>query len=122
MSFIEKEINGLRIKEEDYKYDYVYDNNLERYFDEISVMKEYYKEHNMPLPKYVFGCYPIEFSLDMYNIVKNELEDNHYEDAFDHIDSESLNSLQKLVDNWTKEQGVVSYDIDYETVILISDK
>lgn len=108
-----------KISIRDYEYDFVYDSKTERYFEEIDILKEYYETKNIELPKYVYACFPIEFSLDMHAIVKDELLESHFEDAFDFVDKESLEELQKTVDTWTESQGIVSYERDWGTVILL---
>lgn len=114
-----KEATKINIK--DYEYDFIYDYNLDKYFEEIDVMKEYYESMNMEMPKYVYGCFPIKFNLDMYGIVRDELLENHHEGACDFVDKESLEKLQEIVDTWTKSQGIVSYERDYNTVILLDN-
>lgn len=87
----------------------IHDNSIDRYFDSVE-----------DLTDYVFGCYPIEFNLDMRGIIKSELDDNHYEDAFLDISDESISKLQSFVDEWTKSQGIISYNVDYEIVIVLN--
>lgn len=110
--------NKINIK--NYQDNFIYDIKTEKYFQDIDDMEEYYEDEEMKLPDYVYGCIGIEFSLDMYGIVENELLDNHFEDAFDYVDMESLKKLQKIVDEWTKSQGIVSYEVDYNLAILLN--
>lgn len=112
-------VNKISIS--DYKYDFIYDDKTERYFPEIDILKEYYEMKGLELPKYVYGCTPIKFSLDMHGIVRDELLENHFEDAFDFIDMDSLKELQHRVDEWTESQGIVSYEQDCNTVILLEE-
>ena len=108
-----------KIKPKDYKYDIVYNQEDEEYytFDEL---EEHYEEIEEPLPDYVYGCIPIRFGLDMHSIVENELQDNHYEDAFLDIDSEQLRKIQEIVDKWTEKQNITSWEQDCKTVILLN--
>ncbi|MCC0671410.1 MULTISPECIES: hypothetical protein [unclassified Clostridioides] len=110
-----------KINIENYEHDFLYDIKTERYFEEIDILKEYYENEEMDLPNYVYGCIPIKFKLNMYEIVKDELEDNHYEDAINHVDKDSLKSLQEVVDKWTESQGIVSYVQDDDTIILLNE-
>lgn len=107
-----------KIKPKDYKYDIVYDPKSKEYysFDEL---EEYYEENETPLPEYVYGCKHIDFSLDMYTIIENELEYKHYEGAFQDINNEEINRLQKFVDEWTKAQNIGSWEQDCNVVIIL---
>lgn len=109
-----------KINIKDYQDNFIYDINTERYFQDIDDLEEYYEDEEMELPDYVYGCVAIEFNLDMYGIVQDELLDNHFEDAYDFVDMDSLNNLQKIVDEWTKAQGIVSYEKDYNLAILLN--
>lgn len=109
-----------KINIEDYEQNFIYDIETDRYFQDIDDLEEYYEAENMELPDYVYGCIAIEFSLDMYSIVSDELNDNHFEDAIDCIDMKSLESLQKMVDEWTKSQGIRSYERDYSLALLLN--
>ena len=109
-----------KIKAKDYKYDWVYDIETEEYF-KIDELEEYYEENEKILPKYVYGCIPIKFSLDMYSIVENELQDNHYENAFLDINLEQLKKIQETVNEWTEFQNIVSWEQDNNLVILLEN-
>lgn len=109
-----------KINIKDYKGNYIYDSQTEEYFGDIDELEEYYEAEGMVLPEYVYGCEAIKFSLDMYKIVEDELEDNHYEDAMSHIDMDSLKELQKTIDKWTESQGIVSYEKDYNLALLLN--
>lgn len=109
-----------KINIEDYEGSFVYDIQTDEYFQDIDDLEEHYESENMELPDYVYGCEAIEFSLDMSSIVRNELNDNHFEGAEERIDVESLKSLQNIVDAWTSSQGITSYERDYSLVLLLN--
>ena len=105
-----------KVSLEDYEEEDIYDNIRDEYYP-VDVLSETY-ESEQP-PKYVYGCEPIKLSLDMANIVENECDDNHFEDAFSCIDSGSIREIQDMVDIWCKKEGVTSYAIDWDTVVLL---
>ena len=55
-------------------------------------------------------------SEDCYMV--DELEE-HYEGAFSDIDSKQLEKIQEIVDKWTEEQDITSWEQDCKTVILL---
>lgn len=112
-----KKANKIQLK--DYKYDFLYDQELDRYFEEIDILKEYYEDIEAPIPSYVYGCYPINLHLDMNDIVRNELEDNHYEDAVMDIGVDELDELQIMVNEWCKKQGIRTWYQNEEVVVLL---
>lgn len=120
---IEKELyeKAEKIALKDYQEDYLYDPNIEVYFPSIRELKDYYKDVNRELPKYIWGCYKLYLNLNMRDIVENELVDNHYENAFSEIREKSLNDLQCIVDLWTKAQNLVSYHQDTNIVVLLEE-
>jgi hypothetical protein len=105
-----------KINLKDYEEDYLYDHMKDEYYavDEIS---EQYESNQVP--RYVYGCDPIRLFLDIYSIVESECVDNHFEDAFACIDSGAIRELQEMVDKWCKEEGVTSYHVDWNTVVLL---
>lgn len=108
-----------KIKIEDYEGTFIYDYTSDEYYKDIDEFLDYCEREDVEPSKYVYGCKPINFILDMYRVVENELENNHYENAIDNIDKKSLESLQEMVDEWTKSQNIVSYEQDYQTIILL---
>ena len=107
-----------KIKPKDYKYDVIYDPKSEDCYM-LDELEEHYEEIEEPLPDYVYGCIPTRFGLDMHSIVENELQNNHYEGAFSDIDSKQLEKIQEIVDKWTEEQDITSWEQDCKTVILL---
>lgn len=111
--------NTKKIQLKDYKYDFLYDQESDRYFEEIDILKEYYEDIEAPIPSYAYGCYPIEFHLDMRDMVRNELEDNHYEDAIYNIGVDELDELQIMVNEWCEKQGITTWYKDTSMVVLL---
>ena len=110
-----------KINLENYKYDCLYDHNIDEYFSDIDELNDFYDENkDLKYPRYVYGCKPIRFKLDMYSIVENELICNHSEGAFDYITSSELNKIQEIVDEWTEKQDITSWEIDNRTIILLN--
>lgn len=108
--------NADKINLKDYKEDYIYD-HLKDEFIAVDVISERYQSEE--LPKYVYGCERIDLSLDMYSIVETECIDSHFEDAFACIDSRAISELQNMVNKWCKEEGVSSYIVDWDTIVLL---
>lgn len=111
-----KKANKIQFK--DYKYNIIYDQYCDEFFD-IDEFYEHYEDNNSKLSNYVYACIPIRFNLDMYSVVENELEQNHYEGAFDNINLETLKDLQQMVNKWTEEQNITSWEQDGNTVIIV---
>lgn len=112
--------NANKVKLEDYKGEYLYDDPTNKYFSGIDELVEYYEDLGAKPPKYAYGCTATKFSLDISDIVQNELNDNHYEDAYDNVEDEE--SLVKFVNEWTDKQNIVSYYQDTNTIVIFGSE
>lgn len=95
----------------------IYDHNTEKYFEHIDDMEEHYEYEELEMPSYIYGCIKVPFTIDIENVVENECNDEHYEDAYQ--DLVNIDELKKFVDNWCKNQKVVTYYQDSGTIILL---
>lgn len=96
---------------------FIYDQNTEKYFEYIGDMEDYYGDEDLDMPSYIYACIKVPFAIDMEDVVENTCNYEHYEDAYQDIDK--LDELKKFVDDWCKEQKVVTYYQDSSTVILL---
>jgi hypothetical protein len=72
-------------------------------------------------PADVWGAQVMPFHIDAGDVVESELS-NHHDDAGEDIGEDDLAELQKLLDAWCEGVGVVSYEADYGTlVVLLTD-
>lgn len=97
----------------------VYEVITDSIFESIDDMRECYESEGIDLPKYVYACETIKFGLDMTYIVEDELLNYHFEDAKDFIDYDTLEDLQKIVDEWTQQQNITTYEADFSTVVIL---
>lgn len=73
------------------------------------------------LPDYVYAITPIQLLIDADEIVQYALENlNSSED--DVVSAEAVTDLQTFLDEWCKEQNIISYEVDTKRVILIPTK
>lgn len=95
---------------------YGYDNG---YFDDIDSLEDYCKDNDVEMPKYIWGTYKKELSMDAESIVSNQLEE-WYEDAFDSVDGNELSLLQAVLDDFCKNCGVgCCYEVDYKVCVVL---
>lgn len=98
-------------------YDYLYDDNADKYYAEI----EEFVEDNIDipfedLPKVLWKCDSTEVSLDAGRIVELACEDLH-EDVYDNC---NIDELQKLLDDWCKKQdGATTYFPKYKKYVKV---
>lgn len=108
---------------EEYEYEYVYDELTEKFYDDLEELFEFYSENEMELPKHVYGCQPIDFEgIDIVSSIYDELEENHFEGAWDFVDKRGLHEIQDELDKWVKEQGIGSWDVDSSIKIIIPNE
>lgn len=92
-----------------------------QYFYNISELYKYCSDNNIATPKYVWGTYKEKIRIDAYNIAEDACEELH-EDAYDSIDTESLEELQSFLDQWCEKQtGTTTYFPDYDCCIILNN-
>lgn len=99
-------------------YSEVYPYN-EGYFTEIEELEEYCEDNDIEMPKYVYGTYKSSLSINAYDMVESECENNElHEDAFNNITN--LEELQTFLDDWcSKQTGTDTYSMDTNYIILL---
>jgi hypothetical protein len=72
-------------------------------------------------PKFVWGTTWHQIKMDAAGIVEQAIEDSGlHEDAWDAISEQSIDKLQKLLDDWcSRETGTRTYCYDHEYAIEI---
>ena len=99
-----------------YWEEYEYNNG---FFYELDDLYEYCEEKNIPLPDYVYGTQTDMIHIDADSIVEQACEDLH-EDAYCSIDYKDIKDLQKMLDDWCKEQTcTITYYPDYTYAIKV---
>ena len=91
----------------------------EGYFVDIEQLEEYCEDNDIEMPKYVYGTYKTSLSIDAYDMVSSQCENNDlHEDAFSKVTN--LNELQTFLDKWcNKQTGTDTYYIDTNYIILL---
>ncbi len=99
-------------------YSDVYPYN-EGYFTEIEELEEWCEDNDIEMPKYVYGTYKSRLSINAYDMVESECENNElHEDAFSNITN--LEELQTFLDDWcSKQTGTDTYIMDTNYIILL---
>lgn len=112
-------LNEVKVIEyKDYDGEFLYDDNTENFFSCIDTMEDYYKDNNLIMPKYTYGCYFIPFTLDLENFLEYEAQE-HHEDILDSL--EDVSELGKAIEKFNesnKSNG--SYTEDIRTIIKLS--
>lgn len=91
-----------------------YHPDVDDFFEEYE--REYSDEEVYTKPDRLWVCSKYEISLDAYNMVESACDELH-EDAFSNCE---VNNLQKLLDEWCKEQtGTTTYYPCYKEYVKI---
>lgn len=88
------------------------------YFLNITELLDRCEEEDVEVPKYVWGCKPVPFSMRMDNLVEQALE-GHHEDARDQITGAAEKELQDFLTAWCAKQRVKSWNPDYTVAVLL---
>lgn len=103
----------------DYDEPYIYDEETSEYFSCVDVMKDYYKDNNLEIPKYVYGVYFEPIKLDLDYILESACEE-HYEDAIYSLDG--IGELKEAINKFNKDnKSNGSYFEDINTVVRIEE-
>ena len=99
-----------------YREDYQHNNG---FFYDLNDLYKYCEDAGEELPDYVWGTQTDMIHIDADSIVEQACEDLH-EDAYYSIDYKDIKDLQKMLDDWCKEQTcTVTYYPDYRYAIKI---
>lgn len=103
------------INYKDYDIEYLFDLKSDEYYSCVDTMEDYYKDNNLEMPKYAYGCYFESVSLDVDDILESACEE-HHEDMISFLDGYS--ELKEAIEEFNetnKTNG--SYFIDYRTIV-----
>lgn len=116
---------ATKIKYSEFKGEALYDPGTEEIFLNKEAMKQQYYNYapfgeEVSLPEWVFAANGNKFHLNIMDALEQAYEDCEGAGDFpdDIIDIEGL---ERFVDNWNRKQGNVSYDTDYNTVVLLNE-
>lgn len=99
-----------------YWEDYQHNNG---FFYDFNDLYEYCEDAGEELPDYVWGTQTDMIHIDADYIVEAACEDLH-EDAYESIDYTDMKKLQKMLDDWCKEQTcTITYYPDYTYAIKV---
>lgn len=114
-----------KVKYSDFKGEALYDPHSEEIFLNKEAMRQRYldwasDDDDGHLPEWVFAANGNKFHLNIMDALEQAYEDCEGAGDFpdDIIDIEGI---ERFVDNWNRKQGNVSYDTDYNTVVLLNE-
>jgi len=102
---------------------YLYEYKIFVDIDELKNTIEQLIESGKDKPKYIYGTYDEQITLDTSSILNNACDDLH-EDAYDNImNSGGVDKLQKFLHEWAEEYGscTQTYYEDLNFAIIIED-
>jgi hypothetical protein len=92
------------------------------YFRTVERMRRGAKEANVTLPSWGWATEALYLSLDARDVVRAELESGEYpEDSFDQIPDANIETLQGLIDGWSKDLPSVGWIQDETRVVVLDD-
>lgn len=101
--------------------DWVYSDEVsgynDGYFESVEALREHCECDDTPIPAYCFATKERPFSFDIFDALESYLNDEHYEDANDHI--VGWDELSKFWADWSKKQHLKSYFVDFSKVVVI---
>jgi len=112
--------NGTKIKYSEYELEWLFDNNTDRYFNDIDALNDYYIDEGLPLPKWCYGCNERPFTIDIDSALENSSEEMYEDFEYDN-DAVDIKELIDFIDKWNKKQTASSYEIDHKKIILLNE-
>lgn len=99
----------------DYKNDFLYDEESDKYFSDINEMDDWYRINKWDMPKFAYGCKFYKFELNLEHVLESEADD-HHEDILDCIDG--VSELRLAIEKFNKDnEQNGSYSEDYMTIV-----
>ena len=100
----------------EYETECIFDEVSDEYYSDIDELYEYYELIGEKAPKYVYGCYPIDMTIDYYDIIERELE------LFDEPECIECNlkgvaEFQEAIDKFNKLNPKLGYEVGYNTIV-----
>lgn len=90
---------------------------LEKHGDRLSWAGVSDEDIPAQLPGWAFCCTEDGFDFDLEGQLESYLEDNHHEDARDHLVDEK--ALWEFFNAWCEKQTLTSYMVDYKRIVVI---
>jgi hypothetical protein len=89
-----------------------------QFFRTRTQLEQYCMENHIPIPKWVWACEEIGFLLDVEEVLAN-VRNRQGDLVREQLSDEEVNNLQQALDAWAMSLPCRSYDVDYDTVIII---
>lgn len=115
-----------KVKYSEYNVGCIYDGHRDEYFRDLEELEEtYYTEaffdgKEPEYPTWCYGCVEIPFQIDIDSVIEQEAEE-----MYDDFDAEKelvdLDELISFIDEWNKKQTAKSYEVDFQTVVLLNE-
>ena len=97
--------------------DYVYEPEYDNWFDCIDELEDWFELKGLEIPKYAYGTYFLPFSLDVDNIIENNIDE--YDDEIIEI-LDGVTELREAIEEFNKANNRNgTYQVDYWTVVKL---
>ena len=111
----QKRYNKL-IPYSEYETECIFDEVSDEYYSDIEELYDYYILRGEVPPRYVYGCYPIDMSIDYCVIIEREL------DLFEEPDTIECNlkgvaEFQEAIEKFNSLNPKLGYKVGYYTII-----
>ena len=102
--------NKKIIELKDYEEEYLYDNRLDKFFENLDEIKSCYESLGFEIPKYLYGTFFEAVSLNLNSILKDA--------CYDH--EGDIEELEKAINKFNEDNtGVGSYYPDFNTLVKL---
>ena len=109
--------NKKIIELKDYEGEYLYDNRLDKFFENLDEIKSCYESLGFEIPKYLYGTFFEAVSLNLNSILKDACYD-HEGDIEDNLIG--VEELEKAINKFNEDNtGVGSYYPDFNTLVKL---
>lgn len=108
----------------DYQQPYLYwerDDDRGGFFADKGALEEHCARYGLLMPRWVWGTLPQGFLIDAEEVLARALEDLHNE-ARNLIPDSEVERLQIFLDEWAMAQKPHSFDVDYDTAVLLESR
>lgn len=97
--------------------DYVYEPEYDNWFDCIDELEDWFELKVLEIPKYAYGTYFLPFSLDVDNIIENNI-DEYDDEIIERLDG--VTELREAIEEFNKANNRNgTYQVDYWIVVKL---
>ena len=100
----------------EYETKCIFDEASDEYYPDIDELYDYYMLRDETPPRYVYGCYPIDMSIDYCDIIERELDLFEEPDTIE-CNLKGVDEFQEAIEKFNKLNPNLGYEVGYNTIV-----